>query len=92
MVVAGEAEDRVIAAVAVDVVVAEGDAIEQIDGFGAVRSLHKRHDSFLSTSEPSSITGESPAHRLSDGRRREIVDVVAPRACDLVHTTRRHAL
>ena len=44
-VVAGEAEDRVIAAVAPDHVIAERDTIEQIDGFGVVRSFHPSHDS-----------------------------------------------
>ena len=38
IVVAAEAPDRVIAAVADDGVVAEGDAIQKIDGFGVVRS------------------------------------------------------
>jgi hypothetical protein len=62
-VVAGEAENRVIAALGEDEVVAEGDAIQKIDGFGAVRSRNIGHLSFLCSSGAKfhnrSITGAS---------------------------------
>ena len=98
MVVAAAAEDRVIAAVAKDEVVAEGDTIQHIDGFGVVRSFHESHDSlpFLVRAKfhNRSITGASicpmgdaavVSPSVANRRRR-------PRACDLVHTIRRHAL
>jgi hypothetical protein len=77
IIIAGEAENRVIAAVAPDHVIAEGDTIEQIDGFGVVRSFHVSHDSlpFLVRAKfhNRSITGAS----ICPMRRRREIDVVA---------------
>ena len=76
MVVAAEAEDRVIAAVAVNKVIAEGDTIQRIDGFGVVRSFDIGHDSLPFLVRAKFHNRSIRRIDLSDGRRREI-DVVA---------------